>query len=377
MLNSLKRNPIILAICFFSIFTLARLIILGDPSKFIVAGTDFFEANHWQEKIHLEEGQGYDGQFFFHYAHSPFENTVQPHAKVDLAPYRHQRIGYPTLAWIFSFGNPNWIPSSLIFINLLAAIGLSFFVFQLTKSSGKWLIRLAPLLVPGLLMSLSRDLSEVLSSFLLVGSLYFIHHKKLLLFAFFGTFCVLTRETEVVLLGPIILWFIMQKQRAIIDKTLSLLPLIILFLWKFVVINYWYPNYSPPTQNLTFPLYGFLHSFWINLRISSIKQIAEFAFWLTYAGLFIYIFTLSTKEIIKQKRILNTPFPLMIIAGVSFSLIFSEAIYIDDWAFVRVLTSTVIICLLYLVQQNKISKSLMFFLLFTSSITFARLVFRI
>lgn len=377
MLNSLKRNPIIFAICFFSIFTLARLFFMGDPSKFIVAGTDFYNPTQWQDKIHLEEGQGYDGQFFFQYAHNPFSLLPQNHSKIDLPGYRHQRIMYPALVWLLSFNNPTWIPGALILINFLAAVGLSFFILQFTKTNNNWLQRLAPILAPGLLMSLSRDLSEVVATFFLVGSLYFITNKKPLLFAIFGASALLTRETEVVLLGPIILWYLLQKQTSIFKKGISLLPIIILFIWKLILLKSWYPNYEAPTQNLTFPLLGLMKSLWINFHFTGLKGLIELVFWLVYAVLIGVTFRTSIKNILEQKSFFSSPFPLIILAAVGFSLIFSEAIYIDDWAFVRVLVSATVICLIYLTRQNKISKSLMFFLLFSSSITFARLVFRI
>lgn len=377
MLNSLKRNPIIFAICFFSIFVIARVIILGDPSKFIVAGSDFFEPEQWQEKIHVKEGQGYDGQFFFNYAHNPFTTQIQPHSKVDLPPYRHQRIGYPTLSWLLSFGNPNWLPYSLIIVNLLAAIGLSFFVLQFTNQNENWLARLAPILAPGILMSVSRDLSEVLATFFVVGAIYFILNKKALLFTLFTIFALLTRETEIVILGPVILWIVINKEIKLSARLLSILPIVAIGTWKLVVIQNWYPNYESPMQNLSFPLWGFVHSFWLNLQVSSIKEIIELVFWIAYAVLIIAIFTKSIKQILSQKNVLNTPFPIVIIATILFSFIFSEAIYIDDWAFVRVLTSAIVVALLYLAKENQISKSWIFSLLIISGLTFLRLIVRI
>ena len=168
-----------------------------------------------------------------------------------------------------------------------------------------------------------------------------------------------------------------NKEIKLSARLLSILPIVAIGTWKLVVIQNWYPNYESPMQNLSFPLWGFVHSFWLNLQVSSIKEIIELVFWIAYAVLIIAIFTKSIKQILSQKNVLNTPFPIVIIATILFSFIFSEAIYIDDWAFVRVLTSAIVVALLYLAKENQISKSWIFSLLIISGLTFLRLIVRI
>ena len=44
-----------------------------DASYFIVAGTDFVDGGKTTTPIVVQNGQGYDGQFFYRYALNPFD----------------------------------------------------------------------------------------------------------------------------------------------------------------------------------------------------------------------------------------------------------------------------------------------------------------
>src|SRR5690606_35869266 len=87
-------------------FTLLRAGFDGfNFSRFVVAGSDFVQVDEKHPDLIVNPGQGYDGQFFYRYAHDPlnFEKTAHG-VTVDHIEYRVQRTLYPTIAFLLSFG---------------------------------------------------------------------------------------------------------------------------------------------------------------------------------------------------------------------------------------------------------------------------------
>src|SRR5687767_3479933 len=60
---------------------------LADFTYFFVAGSDFVDASVTPVPVWVQEGQGYDGQFFFRYALDPINfNKTDLGVTVDLVP---------------------------------------------------------------------------------------------------------------------------------------------------------------------------------------------------------------------------------------------------------------------------------------------------
>lgn len=370
-----KKYSVYIVPLIFLVFVTIRMINLGGASNFIVAGTDFYDSNIWGDKIQLNEGQGYDGQFFFRYALNPCATEDISGIKVDLPPYRHQRIMYPSLSWLLSLGKPQLLPFVMILVNFLAIIGSCVFLKKLaTRLKIDNRLALLPILISGVFMVVARDLAEVLALFFLLASVYFIIFKKLWWFALTSALGVLTREPEIIIYLGLIVTFIIPNRK----KPKILLPLIspiaVLFFWK-LYMGHIYPNYSAPVHNLTWPTWGVFKSLIINFKgIDDLRGAVEFTFWLTNISIYFYIFYITIKLLIVRKEILANPLGLAILIAVTFSLFFSEAIFIDDWAFGRVLITTVALCIIYLFWTKTIHKMNLLFLLFFSSLTFARLI---
>ncbi|MBL0339797.1 MAG: hypothetical protein IPP71_02110 [Bacteroidetes bacterium] len=165
------------------ILVLGRYIAGGfDFSYFFVGGTDFVDTSKTPLPVVVQHGQGYDGQFFFRYALNPFEFSKIAHGvTVDLVPYRMQRIGYPLITWIFSFGGqPFLVPFALVLVNMLSFIGIFFFTqkfIQMVKGLPEHIY--LPLFLCGLYMSVARDLAEVMELFFFWAQCTFILSRPL------------------------------------------------------------------------------------------------------------------------------------------------------------------------------------------------------
>lgn len=89
----------------------------GDAAALAEIGTRFSEARP-------EGSEGYDGQFALYVAQEPDPAAVAP--KLDEPAYRYQRILYPMLARLVGLGREEWIPWTLLVVNLLAHAAATF-----------------------------------------------------------------------------------------------------------------------------------------------------------------------------------------------------------------------------------------------------------
>ena len=106
------------------VFVAVRLLVPahGDISRFVVAGSTFADKSHTPSQLHVfPTSDGYDGQFVWRMAADPAYLHTSPHLGMALdSPLRLQRIGYPALAWVLSWGNLALLPWALVVVNLVA-----------------------------------------------------------------------------------------------------------------------------------------------------------------------------------------------------------------------------------------------------------------
>jgi len=180
------------------ILVAARLALVahGHISFFVQAGTEFSNPALVPHGLIVGTGNGYDGQFYYRLALDPWNLSHTAYGITIDSSLRYQRIGYPFLAWVVSFGQESIVPYALVGINVLA-LGFTGFV------SGKWarsfgrhaLWGLLPAGYFGLVWSLSRDLTEILSIALLIGGIVAWRNAHYVLAGLSFSGSVLCRET--------------------------------------------------------------------------------------------------------------------------------------------------------------------------------------
>jgi len=146
-----------------------------DLRNFAFIGQPFITRSTVSPVIKFDPGYhyleyGYDSQYFYFIALDP----VNAHYYFEeVATYRYTRILYPMVARLLALGNPDWIPLTLVLVNLLA-------VTLGTWAMAAWcrLHKLSPwyalvyAFFVGQVMSFTRDLSEVLAYALLALAIY-------------------------------------------------------------------------------------------------------------------------------------------------------------------------------------------------------------
>ncbi|MBK7454196.1 MAG: hypothetical protein IPJ46_10925 [Anaerolineales bacterium] len=107
----------------YAIFLNARLSVHQyDSLVFVVAGDVFTNSNAAPSGLKiLQNSDGYDGQFYYRMALTPFtEKEIDFGIRLDYPAYRQARIIYPLLARLFSLGQIVYVPFALVFVNYIA-----------------------------------------------------------------------------------------------------------------------------------------------------------------------------------------------------------------------------------------------------------------
>ncbi len=143
-------------------------------------------------------GAGYDGQFNYYIALEPSPAVVAPH--LDVPAYRYQRILYPLLARVLSFGSATWLPWTLLGLNLLAhTAGAALVSAYLTDKGLSPLYGLSYALWVGLLAPVGLDLNEPLSYALIAAAWLLRGRHRPLLSALCLGLALFAKETALVL----------------------------------------------------------------------------------------------------------------------------------------------------------------------------------
>ncbi|CAN5506088.1 hypothetical protein BH20ACT2_BH20ACT2_06020 [soil metagenome] len=152
----------------------------------------------------------FDGQFFYRLAVEPWSTAEQVAGiELDLPALRHQRIGYPALAWLASGGGAaSRLPTALVALNVVGFAALGGLGGALANDAGRhagWGL-LAPL-YPGFVYSLAFDLAEITALAFVLAGLLALRRRRLLVATALLAAAVLTRETTAVVpLGVAAAW---------------------------------------------------------------------------------------------------------------------------------------------------------------------------
>jgi len=182
--------PAALVFIILSGFVIFRLSSKGwDPAQIAELGTKYLTGDP-------NGTEGYDGQFAYYIAQNPDPHDVA--SQLDVPAYRYQRILYPIFARILAFGNPDWIPWTLILINFVSHVTATLLLCRFLDEKqipsryaliyGLWV---------GLVVGVGTDLYEPLAYVLIVAALYFRDRMKPWISNLFLILALLTKETAI------------------------------------------------------------------------------------------------------------------------------------------------------------------------------------
>jgi hypothetical protein len=205
----------------------------------------------------LEGEYGYDGQFAYYIALDP----LQAPGKIDEPAYRYQRILYPFLAWLLSFGGQETLlPWVMLLLNILViAVSIGLLAGILSgKGVPPWQA-MVYLFSAGLLISLRADLNEPLAILWALVGMILCYRKKWFLAGVSFALGILAKEIAITFALGAAVWLFFERRfrdGAVLLVT-SLLPAI---MWG-IFLTVWLGQ-SPLGANQaameTLPFYGLL-----------------------------------------------------------------------------------------------------------------------
>jgi hypothetical protein len=288
---------------------------------------------------------GYDGQFYYFAARDLFLR-LEFHRHVDAPAYRYQRIGYPALVRIFSFGNPDLIPLMMLVINMVLIAFSTAIIARLLLQKGMscWWAMLFPLL-SGLLLASIRDLTEPTAIFFLITGVVAYDKRKYALFSLCMACSILSRELTLAMTAVFLFDSIMIKRswRASLATLLSLVPYT---LWcVYLVINA--GNFPWQAGQLGFAApFGALASYMARTFAGHWQAEQYYAVFFIAAQLLTFLYALKASW---QKP----DFLSLGLLGYScMPFVMSEAVWVEPWSYGRVLLIPAVLLFLHFVRSR-------------------------
>lgn len=217
-------------------------------SAFICMGDQFLPPQERPpDLVVFRSSPGYDGQFYYYLA-KHLSGRPDELKYFDIPAYRYQRIGYPLLARLLSFGNASAIPSGLLLANLLsifASIILLSIWFRERGIDPRYTSLFA--LSGTLIYPLVRDLSEPTAAVFMIGGLFAYFRRRYWPAGLLLGYAMLTRELSFGIAMVLVVdgLFLRKQKRSWITPLLSSC---IMFSWHlFVFIR---------TNATTYPFHG-------------------------------------------------------------------------------------------------------------------------
>jgi hypothetical protein len=205
----------------------------GDPTGFVQFGSVAAAVVQPPPGAHVLAGTvGYDGQFYYVLALAP---EIDAHVQDVFEPfeYRAQRIAYPAFAWLLSAGgSESALPWALLVVNVVFALVAGAAAAGWLRGHGRsgWLA-LAVALTPGVLMTILRDLTDVVGLAAALGALWAWSQRRERLTAVALVVAVLARETMLILAAVLAFdaWRRGRRGERSINPALLVLPAVACF----------------------------------------------------------------------------------------------------------------------------------------------------
>jgi len=231
-----------------AILAVAFLTALLAPQRFelsalVNAGTSLSDSLSTPSSLTvIREGDGYDGQFSYRLALDPF--TAERSANgmsLDLPAYRHQRILYPAIAWMLSFGQSTLLPSILALINVAAFVALAWLGAHYARLHGRralWGLAIAA--IPASIIALANDLGEILLMVCLVAAAIAMERGKPVATTLALSLAVLSHEHGILLVLAVALVTVSAPELRSRGWWLTwLIPLGLFVIWQIHLTTLW------------------------------------------------------------------------------------------------------------------------------------------
>jgi hypothetical protein len=241
----------------------------------------------------LAPDRAFDGQYFYRVAVAPFATGARvAGVQFDVPALRHQRLGYPVLAWIAAGGDRDRVPGALVATNVAAMFALGLAGGALARASGRhaaWGLLLP--CYPGFVYSLGFDLAEITAAAFVAGAIVALGRGRAEIGALLASAAVLTRETAAILPFALLVAAIATRRardpgaRAAAARlaVAGVVPLAVAGAWQVWIRAAWgeFGLTASAGKNVRFPFQGLLDAsdrFWPPTSGAAVFRVVSLAF---------------------------------------------------------------------------------------------------
>ncbi len=240
----------------------------GNPAIFVMAGARWVDRTQTTPPLPVRaNSDGYDGQFYYRLAQHPFAVATRIGGiAFDHPAKRMERIFFPLLGWMLSFGQVSATAFALFALNLFGIGAIAWLACALTSRLGlASFVPVAIVLWPGFIVALMRDTTEIVSTALMLAALLAITRGWLIAYAGLAACAALTRETTLPLFLGLLLTSVSGIER---DRrpwsdwrrmAACIMPILSFLVWRQIVSARLHeaPQANGMAQDLSWPLLGF------------------------------------------------------------------------------------------------------------------------
>jgi len=317
-----------------------------DPSICVMAGDQFCDPGRVPPNLTVRpRASGYDGQFYYRLALDPFTSrTIDRGIVLDAPAYRQQRILYPLVAHLLSFGRAGPVPAVMVLVNLLAVCLIGWLGGAYAQALGRHALWAAPLAFhAGFPFTLVRDTPEILEICLLLASLLLLRRGRHVAATVTLALAVLTKETALLAAAGAGVAFVAERFHGRgpgkVKWYYPLAPLVVFLAWQWWLLRRWERlPLGQGSANLAWPMEGFVGlvestaqtAFHERLLwFTNVPAIPEIGFIITFTALVALSLRASLAE-----RFEKISWVLYLMLAVTLS----HYVWVEDWAFMRALS---------------------------------------
>lgn len=329
-----------------SIFVILRLASYDwNPTGFVHAGDRFVDAREAPSDLIIRRNDvGFDGTGFYRFAFDPFTRERTTHGiELDLPSFRHQRILYPVIAWAGSGGGQSGaVGWALLGVNLAGFAGIGFVGGLFARAVGRhalWGLVLP--LYPGFAVSLGLDTAEIVAA--LFGSLgiLLVVRRRYAWATLALVAAMFTRETTLLIaIGIAVAWLIARIRRAEAPPAwVFVVPGAAYVAWE-VFLRWWWgewPLATGSSVDVAAPFSGLVQAARDWPRTDGTQA--------TYHYILVVAMIAFAATVVVAMRRSSVPMFAMLAfgAGAVLATLYSDAIWLHHWGFLRAFTETYVL----------------------------------
>ncbi len=318
----------------------------GEIRAYVCLGDEFYHPAALDDVPRVGVS-GYDGQYYAALATDPFFRRPDTAQALDSPAYRARRIMMPLLAWVLALG----MPVSAVYLYELLCWGLAglavFLIAEWLAEEGHppwWAYVLA--VGAGMVTAILRTTPDTGALAFVLLALWFHRSGRPAAALLAACAAVLARETSYLVAVAIALAEATSR-RFVRAAAFLVVPFAAFALWQINLMRLFHGPFVEGRGNFSVPF------IWLPQKLARTFGTAHGVWWVEVVGLAVILAaSVATVVLLSRPSSLSAPEMTLVLFGVM-GLFLSYAVYVEVWAYSRVLIVVPFLALLVAERQRR------------------------